>query len=116
MVSSLKKESQEATSSHRWILCSMLHYYCRKASTDIVFDVAADGHKTVAPTSTITFSSVVPVRMALTIAALIDLRIFVCDIKNALLTAPCHEKKYTVAGPEVGVIVVRALWAKRVLE
>jgi hypothetical protein len=79
MVSSLKKESQEVTSSHRRILCSMWLYYCRKASTDIVFDVAADGHKTDAPTSTLTLSSVVPVRMALTIAALIDLRIFVCE-------------------------------------
>ena len=99
-------------------------------STHMVFDVrlgenyrrkarlVADGHKTDAPTS-ITYSSVVSrdsVRIALTIAALNGLQVFVCDIQNAFLTAPCREKLYTVAGPEFGsdegkvMILVRALY------
>jgi hypothetical protein len=81
--------------------------------------LVADGHKTDAPTSTITYSSVVSrdsVRIALTIAVINDLDIFACDIQNAFLTAPCREKLYTVAGPEFGsdegktMIVVRALY------
>jgi hypothetical protein len=100
-------------------------------STHMVFDVklgenfrrkarlVADGHKTDAPTSTITHSSVVSrdsVRIALTIMVLNDLDIFACDIQNAFLTAPCREKLYTVAEPEFGsdegktMIVVRALY------
>ena len=99
-------------------------------STHMVFDVklgenyrrkarlVADGHKTDVPTS-ITYSSVVSrdsVRIALTIAALNDLQIYTCDIQNAFLTAPCRERLYTIAGPEVGsdegkiMIIVRALY------
>jgi hypothetical protein len=51
--------------------------------------LVADGHKTDAPASTFTCSSVVScdsVRIALTIAALHDLDIFACDIQNAFLT------------------------------
>jgi hypothetical protein len=100
-------------------------------STHMVFDVklgenyrrkarlVADGHKTDVSTSTITYSSVVSrdsVRIALTIAALNDLKVFACDIQNAFLTAPCRENLYTVAGQEFGsdegkfMIVVRALY------
>ena len=64
----------------------------------------AGGHTTKVPTS-LTYSSVVSrdsVRMSLTVAALNDLDILVCDIQNANLTAKCREKVYTVAGPEFG--------------
>jgi len=80
--------------------------------------LVADGHKTATPAS-ITYSSVVSrdsVRIALTIAALNDLKILACDILNAYLTAPCREKFYCTAGPEFGsdrgktMIVVRALY------
>jgi hypothetical protein len=83
--------------------------------------LVADGHKTDAPTSTITYSVVSrdSVRIALTIAALNDLNIFACDIQIAYLTAPCREKLYTVARPEFGsggkiMIVVRVYGLKRV--
>ena len=42
------------------------------------------------------------VRIALTIAALNDLKIMACDIQNAYLTADCREKIWTRAGPEFG--------------
>lgn len=68
----------------------------------------------------ITFSSVVSresVRICLLAAALNELELKACDIKNAYLTAPNKEKVYVVAGPEFGpelqgktLIVVRALY------
>jgi hypothetical protein len=78
-------------------------------SIHVVFDVklgekyrrkaklAADRHKTDAPTSTITYSSRDSVRIALTVAAPNDLtvNIFACDIQNAVLTAPYREKLHT---------------------
>ena len=80
--------------------------------------LVADGHKTATPNA-ITYSSVVSrdsVRIALTIAALNDLKVLSCDILNAYLTAPCREKFWCTAGPEFGsdrgktMIVVRALY------
>jgi len=56
------------------------------------------------------------VRIALTIAALNDLKVLSCDIQNAYLTAKCREKIYTRAGPEFGseqgslMLIVRALY------
>ena len=56
------------------------------------------------------------VRIALTIAALNSLSIIGCDIQNAYLTEPCHEKIWTTAGPEFGsesgkkMLVMRALY------
>jgi hypothetical protein len=40
--------------------------------------------------------------VALTIAALNDLKVMACDIQNAYHTADCREKIWTVAGPEFG--------------
>ena len=62
--------------------------------------MVAGGHTTEAP-ATLTYSSVVSrdsVRIALTIAALNDLKVLSCDIQNAYLTAKCQEKIYTRAG------------------
>ena len=64
----------------------------------------AGGHTTEVP-STLTYASVVSrdsVRIALTIAALNDLKIMACDIQNAYLTADCRERIWTRAGPEFG--------------
>ena len=64
----------------------------------------AGGHTTEVP-STLTYVSVVSrdsVRIALTIAALNDLKVMACDIQNAYLTAYCREKIWTRAGPEFG--------------
>jgi hypothetical protein len=64
----------------------------------------ADGHKTNTPAA-MTYSSVVSrdsVRIALTIAALNDLKILACDIQNAYLTADCRERVWIQAGPEFG--------------
>ena len=52
----------------------------------------------------------------MTIAALNDLKVLVCNIHNAYLTAKCREKIWTIAGPEFGydagklMIVVRAFY------
>ena len=64
----------------------------------------AGGHTTETPTS-LTYSSVVSrdsVRDILLIAALNGLQVMSCDIQNAYLTANCHEKIWTSAGPEFG--------------
>ena len=56
------------------------------------------------------------VQIALTIAALNDLKVISCDIQNVYLTAPCREKIYTVTGPEFGsdegslMLIKRALY------
>jgi len=66
--------------------------------------LVADDHKTDSP-ATITYSSFVSrasVRIALTITALNDLKVLVCDILNAYLTAPCQEKFWCTTGPEFG--------------
>ena len=55
-------------------------------------------------------------RLALLIAALNDLDILACDIKNAYLTSDCREKIYIIVGPEFGsekgktMIVKKALY------
>jgi hypothetical protein len=80
----------------------------------IVFDVKMDftrkarfvagGHMT-QPASSVTYSSVVSrdsVRLAFLIAALNGLCILSCDIGNAYLNAPCHEKIWFQAGRECG--------------
>ena len=76
------------------------------------------GHTTETPMS-LTYSSVVSrysVRIILLIAALNGLQIMACDIQNAYLTANCHEKIWTVAGPEFGsehgqpMIIKKALY------
>ena len=64
----------------------------------------AGGHTTETPTS-LTYSSVVScdlVQIALTIAALNNLKVMACNIQNAYLTAPCREKIWTCAGPNLG--------------
>lgn len=102
----------------------------QKIACHMIFDVkmgenfrrkarmVAGGHMTEAPSS-ITYSSVVSrdsVRIALTIAALNNLKVLACDIQNAYLTAPCREKIWTIAGPEFGsergqiMLVTRALY------
>ena len=80
--------------------------------------VVADGHRTEAPAA-LTYSSVVSrdsVQIALTIAALNDLKVLACDIQNAYLTANCREKVWMRAGPDFGsdagkrMLIVRALY------
>ena len=64
----------------------------------------AGRHTTETPTS-LTYSSVVSrdsVRIILLIAALNGLQVMACDIQNTYLTANCHEKIWTYAGPEFG--------------
>ena len=57
---------------------------------------------TTAPAA-ITYASVVTrdtVRIALTLAALNDLKVKVGDVENAYITTPVREKIWTVLGPE----------------
>ena len=64
----------------------------------------AGGHTTEVP-SPLTYASVVSrdsVCIALTIAALNDLKNMACDVQNAYLMADCREKIWTRAGPEFG--------------
>ena len=78
----------------------------------------AGGHTTEVPDEIITYSSVVSrdsVRIALTIAALNDLKIMACDIQNAYLTADCREKIWTIGGPEFGSEAGTAFLVKKAL-
>ena len=62
------------------------------------------GHTTEAP-ATLTYSLVIShnsIQIALTIAALNELEVMACDIQNTYMTADCHEKIWTRAGPEFG--------------
>ena len=70
--------------------------------------------------ASLTYSTVVSqdsICIILMIAALNGLEISSCDIQNAYLTAPCREKIYFIAGPELGsdqgkiMIVQRALYS-----
>ena len=79
--------------------------------------MVAGGHTNETPAA-LTYASLVSrdsVSIALTIAALKNLKVLPCDIQNAYLTAKCREKIWTIAGPEFGsdvgklMIVVRAL-------
>ena len=66
--------------------------------------MAAGGHRAVTPAA-FTYTSVVSrnsVRICLTIAALNDLLVLACNIKNTHLTAPCRETMWTIAVPELG--------------
>ena len=77
----------------------------------------AGGHTTEVP-NTLTYASVVSrdsVRIALTIAALNDLKVMACDIQNAYLTADCREKIWTKAGPEFGSEVGTLFLVKKAL-
>jgi Reverse transcriptase (RNA-dependent DNA polymerase) len=78
----------------------------------------AGGHMTDTPAS-IMYSSVVSrdsVRIALLLAALNGLDVWVADVGNAYLNAPCRKKIWTIAGPEFGddegkvMIIKRALY------
>ena len=83
--------------------------------------LVAGGHTTETP-AMLTYSSVVSrdsVRIALTMAALNGLAVMACDIENAYLTADCHEKIWTRAGPEFGseagmiMLIHKALYGLR---
>ena len=100
-----------------------------KLQTNMIFDVKMDftrkaryvgrGDKVPTPEES-TFAGVVSrdsVRIALTYAALNDLKVTAADIQNAYLQAPCTEKYYIICGPEFGpenegkkALVVRALY------
>ena len=102
----------------------------QQVSCHIIFDVkmrenlrcneqmVAGGNNTTAPSST-NYSSVVSrysVRIPLTVHALNNLRVLMCNIRNAYLTTKCREKIWTLAGLEIGteqgkfMFVVRELY------
>ena len=63
--------------------------------------MVAGGHMKVTPAA-LTYASVVSrysVIITLTIAALNDLEVMVCDIQNLYLTEKCREKIWTPEGP-----------------
>jgi hypothetical protein len=79
--------------------------------------LVALGNRTQTP-ATLTYSSVVSrdsVRIALTVAALNELDILVCDIEGAYLTAKCREKVWVEAGPEFGSEVGKIMIVKMAL-
>ena len=61
------------------------------------------GGHTMEPPAAITYASVVSresVQIALTVAALNDLRVMTADIQNAYMNSPCDEKIWTILGPK----------------
>ena len=91
-----------------------------RSSGHLVFDVkmdfsrkarwVKDGHRTPEPELS-TFTGVVSresVRiLALTYAAMNNIKVTVCDIRNAYLLAPSSEKHCVICGPEFGLEHVR---------
>ena len=84
--------------------------------------MVAGGHMTSAP-MIMTYPSVVSletVRIALTLAALNDLKVKAADILNAYISAPIKEKVWCALGPEFGpdtgksAIIVRALYGLKI--
>ena len=85
--------------------------------------MVADGHKTETSVS-ITYLLVVSynsVHVALTIAALIKLKIQACDTQNAYLAVPCWEKFWMISRSEFGsnkgkgMLVVHMLYSLKSL-
>ena len=102
-VAGLKRKGYQQIDCHIIFDINMGENFQRKAC------IVAGGHKTSTPNSLI-YSSVVSrdsVRKVSTIAALHNLEVLACDIQNAYLTAPCCEKIFTVAGPELDLNVVK---------
>ena len=66
--------------------------------------------------ASLTYSTVVSQDSVCIILMIAGLEMSSCDIQNAYLTAPCREKIYFIAGPELGsdqgkiMIVQRALY------
>ena len=113
-----EKDVSQIPPRYQQIKCHMVfnvkmgENFCRKAQ------FVAGSHTTETP-STLTYSSVVStdsVRIILLVAALNGLNIMACDIQNAYLMAGCHEKIWTIAGPEFGlekgtpIIIRKALY------
>ena len=80
--------------------------------------LVADGHLT-SLASPVMYSSIAlcdSIRTCLILVALNDLGIRCCDIENTYLTAPLHEKCWTITGKEFGkdegraYAIVRALY------
>ena len=116
-----EKDDENITPGYQQIKCHMIfnvklgQNFRRKARLVI------GGHTTETPTS-LTYSSGVSrdlVRIILLIVALNGLQVMACDIQNAYLTANCHEKIWTYAGPEFGsecgqpMIISNALYGLR---
>eukprot|EP00957_Ditylum_brightwellii_P091833 6992088-Ditylum_brightwellii.AAC.1 len=83
-----------------------IHKRGSKTKTGVIssYRALSGGHTTDAP-NTITYSSVVSrdsVCIPFLIAASNELDVMSADIGNAYLNAPCHEKIWTVTGPEFG--------------
>ena len=98
-------EGDKITPGYQEIRCHMIfnikmgENFRRKAR------MVADGHLTEAPAA-LTYSSVVsrePVQIALTIAALNDLKVLAHNIQNAYLNGNCRGKVWIRAGPEFGL-------------
>jgi hypothetical protein len=108
---------EHASLDYKWIKCHMIfdikiEDFRRKAC------MAAGGHMTGAP-RIMTYASVVSqetLRIALTLAALNDLKVKATDILNAYISAPKKEKVWCALGSEFGfdagksAINVRALY------
>ena len=79
--------------------------------------LVADGH-TIAPPSSITYSSVVSreiIMMEFLLESLNDLDIFVCDIGNSYLNSKFREKLWKESGTEFGTEKVILTITERVL-
>jgi hypothetical protein len=112
-----EKDSPELPPGYQKITCHMIFdvkmgkNFRRKAR------FVADGYKTKTP-AMMTYSSVVSrdsVQIALTVSALNDLDILVCDIHNAYLTAHCRERVWVAAGPKFGSEAGQHMLVKKAL-
>jgi hypothetical protein len=99
-----EKSADNTPPGYQQIRCHLIFDFKMGKNFRRIAHFVAGGYMDEVPETPVTYSSVVlrdSVRIALTIAALNDLRrVMACDIQNAYLTADCREKIWTVAGPE----------------
>ena len=99
-----EKEVEQIPPGYQQIKCHMIFDVKMGEIFRCKARFVAGGHTTETPTS-LTYSSVVSrdsVRIILLAVAPNRLQVMACDIQNAYLTANCHEKIWTYAGPEFG--------------
>ena len=90
---------------YQFMKCHMIFDVKFKGNFRHKAQLVAGGHMT-KTTVTLTYSSVVlcdSVWIALTLAALNDLQVILCDVQSTYLTADCREKIWTYTGPELGL-------------
>ena len=95
---------EDLTPGHKYVSCHIIFDVKMGYNFRLKTQMVSGGHKTTTQYK-LTYQSSVSwdsVKTALTISALNDLKVIVCDTQNAYLTENFREKIWTVACPKFG--------------